>query len=47
LMFITAFLRLSLSTMATPFLVDVVPVYQSLKVISSTSFAFCPFHFVS
>jgi hypothetical protein len=33
--------------MSTPFLVDVFYVYQSLKPVSSTSFAFCPFHFAS
>jgi hypothetical protein len=30
--------------MPTPFLVDVVSVYQSLKLVSSISFAFCTFH---
>jgi hypothetical protein len=33
--------------MTTPFLVDIFPVYQSLKPVSSTSFAFCRFHFIS
>jgi hypothetical protein len=31
----------------TSFLVDVFPMYQSLKPVSSTSFAFYPFHFIS
>jgi hypothetical protein len=35
------------TTMPTPFLFAVVPVYQSLKPVSSTSFAFCPFYFIS
>uniref|UniRef100_A0A0A9CA98 Glycerol-3-phosphate acyltransferase n=1 Tax=Arundo donax TaxID=35708 RepID=A0A0A9CA98_ARUDO len=33
--------------MPTLFLFIVVPVYHSLKPVSSTSFAFCPFHLIS
>src|SRR5664279_2160311 len=43
----TPSLRLLLIKMPTPFLFEVVPVYHSLKPVSSTSFAFCPFHLVS
>jgi hypothetical protein len=43
----TLSLRLLSSTMPTPFLFVIVFVYQSLKPVSSTSFAFCPFHFFS
>jgi hypothetical protein len=46
-MYTTSSLRLLLSTMPTLFLVVVVLMYQSLKPLSSTFFAFCPFHFVS
>ncbi|GER54011.1 transcription factor PIF3 [Striga asiatica] len=43
----TPSLRLLSIKMPTPFLLDEAPVNQSLKPVSSTSFAFCPFHFVS
>jgi hypothetical protein len=46
-MFITPLLSLLSSAMHTPFLVNVFPVYQNLKLVSSTSFTFYPFHFVS
>ena len=42
----TPSLRL-LSIKTPPFLFEVVPVYQSLKPVLSTSFAFYPFHLVS
>ncbi|PVH36607.1 hypothetical protein PAHAL_6G120700 [Panicum hallii] len=43
----TPSLRLLSIKMPTPFLPEVVPVYQSLKPEPSTSFAFWPFHLVS
>ncbi|PVH37301.1 hypothetical protein PAHAL_6G284000 [Panicum hallii] len=43
----TPSLRLLSIKMPTPFLPEVVPVYQSLKLEPSTSFAFWPFHLVS
>jgi hypothetical protein len=47
LMSTTSSIRFLSSARSTSFLVDVFPVYQSLKPVSSTSFACCPFHFVS
>jgi hypothetical protein len=43
----TPSLRFLSSTMPTPFLIDVVHVYQSLKPVSFTSVAIFSFHFVS
>ena len=43
----TPFLRLLSIKTPTPFLFATVPVYQSLKPVLSTSFAFWPFHLVS
>ena len=43
----TASLSLLSIKTPTPFIFEVVPVYQSLKPVLSTSFAFCPFHLVS
>ena len=43
----TPSLRLLSIKTPTLFLFEVVPVYQSLKPVLSTSFAFCPFHLVS
>ena len=43
----TPSLRLLSIKTHTPFLFEVIPMYQSLKPVLSTSFSFCPFHLVS